>query len=280
MKLGYSTWGMPTVPIDVFAPHLSALGFDAIEICVLPGFCTALTTLDGGERRRIANLLRRHNLTLSAVNYYVSMMEGDADRYAHNLSQIKAAIHLAAEWTQDGKPPAVISGIGGRPGDLETQQPKLVDRLNELGSYAESQGITVALEHHVGNAAETPEQTINLISQVESPAIRVNFDISHFNVMGIPIAESVAKMLPYAAHTHIKDERGRAPDHAYLIPGEGEFDYVAYLRAMNAGGYTGVISVEISTMVQKRAGYDPLAVAAQSYAVVAEAFNQAGIPRG
>lgn len=279
MKLGYSTWGMPEVPIDVILPHLSGLGFDAVEICVLPGFRTALTTLDGAERRRIADLLRRHGLTLSAVNYYVSMMEEDAERYAHNLSQIKAAIDLAAEWTLGDLPPAVVSGIGGRPGDLKSRQPQLIDRLNHLGRYAEARGITVALEHHVGNAAETPEQTIGLMSQVESPAIRVNFDISHFNVMGIPIEESVAKMLPYAAHTHIKDERGRAPNHAYLVPGEGEFDYVAYLRAMNAGGYTGVISVEISKMVQNRPDYDPLATAAQSYAVVARAFNEASVNR-
>jgi sugar phosphate isomerase/epimerase len=278
MKLGYTTWGMPTVPIDVIVPHLSTLGFDAVEICVLPRFRTALATLDRSERRRVADLLQRYNLTLSAVNYYVSLMAEDAAIYAHNLSQIKGAIDLAVEWTQQGAP-IVVSGIGGKPGDLATQQGQLVDRLNELGSYAESRGVTVALEHHVGAAAETPEQTIGLISQVESPAIRVNFDISHFNVMGIPIEESVTKMIPYAAHTHIKDERGRAPHHAYLIPGEGDFDYVTYLNCMAAAGYTGAISVEISTMVQKRAGYDPLAVAARSYAVVAQAFNETGVNR-
>jgi sugar phosphate isomerase/epimerase len=278
MKLGYTTWGMPTVPIDVIVPHLSTLGFDAVEICVLPRFRTALATLDRSERRRVADLLQRYNLTLSAVNYYVSLMAEDAAIYAHNLSQIKGAIDLAVEWTQQGAP-IVVSGIGGKPGDLATQQGQLVDRLDELGSYAESRGVTVALEHHVGAAAETPEQTIGLISQVESPAIRVNFDISHFNVMGIPIEESVTKMIPYAAHTHIKDERGRAPHHAYLIPGEGDFDYVTYLNCMAAAGYTGAISVEISTMVQKRAGYDPLAVAARSYAVVAQAFNDAGVNR-
>ena len=27
------------------------------------------------------------------------------------------------------------------------------------------------------------------------------------------------------AHTHVKDERGIAPDHEFLIPGEGEMDY-------------------------------------------------------
>ena len=37
MKLGYSSWGMPTVPIDQAIRYLAELGYDGIEICVLPG---------------------------------------------------------------------------------------------------------------------------------------------------------------------------------------------------------------------------------------------------
>jgi sugar phosphate isomerase/epimerase len=86
-------------------------------------------------------------------------------------------------------------------------------------------------------------------------------------------------MLPYTAHTHVKDERGRYPDYDYLIPGEGEFDYVRYLKAMQAHGYQGFISVEISKMVQRRPNYDPLAAATQSYEVVSRAFVEAGLDR-
>ena len=69
-----------------------------------------------------------------------------------------------------------------------------------------------------------------------------------------------------------------APNHQFLIPGEGEFDYVAYLRAMRAHGYTGFITAEISNMVWlRRPGYDPLAAAEQTYQTLARAFDQAGI---
>jgi inosose dehydratase len=207
------------------------------------------------------------------------MMAQAAEAFDRNLAQVHSAIDLAAAWTRQGLSPVVISGIGGKPGQFETMQDQLVDRLNQLGQYAEAQGVVVALEHHIGAAIETPDQAVALMQQVESPAIRINFDISHFNVAGFSLEESISKVLPYAAHTHIKDERGRAPDHEYLIPGEGEFDYVAYLKMMQAHGYEGVISTEISMMVQTRPDYDPLATAAQSYQVLSRAFAEAGIER-
>ena len=49
---------------------------------------------------------------------------------------------------------------------------------------------------HVGSIIDTPDRMLEVIRQVGSPAVGVNFDISHFNVMGIGIEESVAKMAP------------------------------------------------------------------------------------
>ena len=69
------------------------------------------------------------------------------------------------------------------------------------------------------------------------------------------------------------------PNYQFLIPGEGEFDYVAYLHAMDAEGYDDYITAEISIMVQRRPNYDPLAAAEQTYRVLARAFEEAGISR-
>lgn len=279
MYLGFSTWAMPALPIDPVVAHLAQVGFDAIEICVLPHFSTALDKLDAAERKRIAQLLRDHHLKLSAVNAYVDLMEPDPAKFADNAAYVQRAADLAAEWIQDGRQPVVVSGFGGRPGELVTRQGQLVERINQLGDYAQSCGVVVALEHHVGNAVETPDQVVSIMQQVTSPGARINFDISHFNVVGIPIEESVDKIFPYAVHTHIKDESGRAPNHQYLIPGEGVFDYVRYLKAMAAHGYTGAISTEISVMVQRRPTYDALATATRSYEIVSQAFVDAGIER-
>ena len=38
MKIGYSTWGMPALAIDTALTHLAALGYDGVELTVIPGF--------------------------------------------------------------------------------------------------------------------------------------------------------------------------------------------------------------------------------------------------
>lgn len=279
MQLGYSTWGMPTVPADVAIRHLAGLGFDGVELTVLPHYSTALDSLTSSERRRIRKLLQEHNLRLPAIAGHVSLMDEDPDSHAANLDRLKRTIELALNWASPDGPPVIDTTAGGKPEDWDSKRELLIDRLRELAEHAHSQGVTIAIEPHVGSIIDTPERMLEVIRRVDSAGLGVNFDISHFNVMGIDIETSVAALAPHAAHTHVKDERGTVPDFEFLIPGEGEFDYVAYLQAMQRHGYTGFITTEISVMVQRRSTYDPLEAASQTYRVLAKAFDDAGIQR-
>lgn len=277
MKLGFSTWGMPTVPIDQAIAYLADLGYDGIEICVLPGWITELSTLDVAERRRVAGLIKQHGLELSAIAAHGSLVETEPEKRALNFNRLIGTMDLAVEWSIDGQIPVVETTPGGKPEQYEALKPLLIERLQELGEEAQRRGVVIALEAHVGAVLDIPEHTVEVMQAVDSPHIQLNFDISHFNVMGYSIADSVYMMVPYTVHTHIKDERGRYPQHEFLIPGEGVFDYTAYLKAMKGAGYTGFISAEISIMRQRQPGYDPLAAARQTYEVVAKAFTEAGI---
>ena len=80
-------------------------------------------------------------------------------------------------------------------------------------------------------------------------------------------------------HTHVKDQRGLWPNHEFLTPGEGPFDYVEYLRAMDAAGYQGFIMAEVSFMRQAKADYEPFVHAAFAYRVLDYAFQAAGVSR-
>ena len=279
MKLGYSTWGMPNVPVNAIVRHLADLGFEGVELTVLSHHTTALEKLTPAERRRIPKLLQEHNLELPAIAGHVSLMEEDTASHAANLERLKATVDLAVDWALADTPPAIDTTAGGSPEDWDGKLEMLIERLQEAAEYAQSRGVTLAIEPHVGSIIDTPDRTLELIERVGSDFLRVNFDISHFNVMGIGIEESVSKMAPYSSHTHVKDERGTVPDYEFLIPGEGDFDYVAYLKAMQRHGYTGFITAEISNMVQRRPNYYPLAVAAQTYDTLAQAFIDAGIER-
>lgn len=279
MKLGYSTWGMPTVPVDVALAHLAGLGFDGVELTVIPGYSTELRSLTKSERRRILKLLKKHGLALPAIAGHTDLMDPDPDTHAANLKRLKQTVDLAVDWAGPDGPPAIDTTAGSSPQEWESRADELVERLRELAAYAESAGVMLALEPHVGSIIDTPQKMVDVIGLVGSPNVKVNFDISHFNVMGFSIEESVSALAPHSVHTHVKDETGRAPDHQFLIPGEGVFDYVTYLHAMQRHNYTGFISAEVSVMVQRRPGYDPLQAAAQTYPTLAAAFETAGIHR-
>ena len=166
------------------------------------------------------------------------------------------------------------------PEEWETKKDFLAERVGELVDYGASRGVTIAMEPHIGAIIDTPAKVLELLEIVNSPYLKVNFDISHFDIVGMPTEETVSALAAVSAHTHVKDQRGTAPDHEFLIPGEGPFDYVDYLKQMQAHGYDGFITAEVSFMVQAREDYDPLAAATLSYETLANAFTEAGIERG
>jgi sugar phosphate isomerase/epimerase len=280
MKLSYSTWGMQTVPIETSVPHCAALGYDGLELTVVPGWTTDAATLDGSARRRIRTLYDDHDLELCGLSGNVPLLDGTPDERAATMAQFCSFLDLAAELQLPGDPPMIVTTTsGGVPQDWDASANQLVEELGVLAAYAHSAGVAVGIEPHVAAALHTPEQVQWVMKQVNSPALTIHFDISHFNVQAMDMDAVVAELAPISLHTHVKDERGIAPNHEFLIPGEGEMDYPRYLRAMERAGYTGHIVVEISLMVQRRPNFDALAAATTSYQVLSRAFEEAGVSR-
>jgi sugar phosphate isomerase/epimerase len=279
MKIGYCTWGMPTVPVDTFVPFLAGLGYDGIELTVIPGYTTELSRLDAAERKRIAQMLKDNHLELPAIAGHTSIVERDPDVAAQHWKRLTDAVDLATDWALDGSPPPIDTTVGGMSADWDSLRDLLFERMGELVRYGEQHGVVIAVEPHVGNMLDSVDRVLELLDAIRSPFLKLNFDISHFNVQGVPYQDSVAALAPHSVHTHVKSERGRAPHHEFLIPGEAEFDWVGYLHAMREHGYDDYITAEVSIMVQRRPGYDPLAAAEQTYRTLARAFEQAGIAR-
>ncbi|MSR81426.1 MAG: sugar phosphate isomerase/epimerase [Candidatus Latescibacteria bacterium] len=277
MKIGYSTWGMPTLPIDTALEHLKKLGFEGVEPTVIPGWSTELDTLDKAERRRIRQLFDQHGLEMPAVAGHRSLIEEDPQAHTENWRRLTGALDLCAEWAGPEGLPCLDTTLGGGPDDWAPKRELILERLGKLVEYAAGRGVVVAIEPHVSSSLDLPDKALWLLAQINSPYFKLNFDISHFEVMGLPTAPTVAALAPHAAHTHVKDQRGVVPDFEFLIPGEGPFDFVTYLREMKKAGYTGHITAEVSIMVQRRPNYDPLAAATLTYQTLERAFRQAGL---
>jgi len=286
MRIGYSTWGMRDLPIEEALPAIARIGYQGVELSVAPGWTTELYSLDAAKRAYIRRFLAEHGLVLTSVIRNVSMVEEDEQAKggeytaAANMQSLRDAIDLTAELATPGEPAVMTTHLGGRPEDWEALRGLAVERLLELAGYAAARKVIIAVEIHSGSMLNLPERVIWLFDQVRHPAVRLNFDISHMEVMGIGIDQSVPVLAPYSIHTHVKDQRGRYPNLEFLTPGEGPFDFVHYLKAMQDAGYTGFVTVEVSIMVQNRPHYDPFFHAQLAYWTLRKAFYVAGIEPG
>ncbi|MBW3633669.1 MAG: sugar phosphate isomerase/epimerase [Chloroflexi bacterium] len=279
MLLSHSTWGMPRVPIEAAVAHCAALGFDGLEMTVIPGWVSDAAGLDVGARRQIRKLYDDHRLELCGISGNTPILASSPAEHTQNMTRFRGYLDMAADLQHPGEQLTVSTTSGGAPEEWEQVKGTLVERFGQLADHAQRVGVMVGMEPHVGAALHRPDQALWLLEQVSSPALTIHFDISHFNVQGMAMESVIEQLAPHSAHTHVKDERGIAPDHEFLIPGEGEMDYVRYLKAMDRAGYTGHIVVEISLMVQRRPDYDALEAATQSYHVLSRAFEEAGISR-
>ena len=278
MRISYCTWGMRNVPIEEALPAVAEIGYHGIELAVTPAYPTDLDTLDAGKRRRIATLLDQHGLVLSAVAGHTSMCEEDAARNEANMDRLRRTIDLTAELAQPGETAIMASLIGGRVEEWQAKRELIAERVAALGDYASEQGVILAVEPHSGTALDRPERALWLMEELDHPAVRLNFDISHFDILGIGIDDCVPEMVPWSVHTRVKDQRGIYPNHEFLTPGAGPFDFVHYLTSMHAAGYTGFIGMEVSVMVQRKPGYDPFVDAALGYYALRHAFNESQVP--
>ena len=277
MKLGFSAWAMRELHVDRQVQIVRDAGYAAICLVSGPTFPLNAMTVDAEERRRVRTLLEAAGLELSALAGHANLLEADEEKRAQNVDRVKATLDLAADLAgPDGPPPVICMGYG-TPERYEVEKHSLALAFSELARYAESRGGVLTLEPHVGQAFDVPEKVAWLMEEVGSPHFRLNLDNSHFEVMGRDLDEYLPLLIPYSVHTDLKDQRGRYPDHEFVVPGEGEFDYARYLRAMDAAGYTGCVTIEISVMVQRRPDYDPVEVARRSFETLVAAERDSGV---
>jgi sugar phosphate isomerase/epimerase len=274
VKLAFSAWAMREWPVERQIALVQRAGY--VGVCLVSGaeFPFDALRADRAERVRLRRLLDDAGLALTAIASHVNLLEADAEQ----LDRIRTTLDLASDVAGSGTPPPVITMGYGTPEGYSDQRHVLAERFGELAAYASKTGGVVALEPHVGQATDLPEKVVWLLDAVGSPHFRLNLDNSHFEVMGRDLDDYLPLLVPYAVHTDLKDQRGRSPDHEFLVPGEGDFDYARYLKAMHALGYAGFVTVEISVMIQRRSDYDPADVAARSYRTLTLAADAAGVP--
>jgi 3-dehydroshikimate dehydratase len=124
-----------------------------------------------------------------------------------------------------------------------------VIRMRELCEVADAHGIFLVVETHPNTLADTPSSTLQLLDEVDHPALRLNFDVIHVWEAGADPAELFRRVEPFVAHMHLKNIAARellsvfAPANVYAPAGnragmvqlfDGAFDFRQFLRSVIA----------------------------------------------
>ena len=132
--------------------------------------------------------------------------------------------------------------------------PRAVDAIGRLSRRAEERGVTLLLEPLTSletTSVVTLDDLLAVLDGVGSRALMAMLDTGHINVTARQLArdpidyllEHVERLGPRLQHLHLDDNLGDLD--AHLVPGEGNFDFVAAYGILKRAGYAGWLSAEL-----------------------------------
>ena len=273
VKLHVGTYGMQPLEVDRAVATIREIGYDGVELCLMPGWPSEPSKLDAAARRRIR--ATKFPVPTMIENFNTLVSEAD---HARTLDRIRMAAALAHDIAPKS-PPILQTVLGGKPAEWEQVKQQMAARLADWARVAAETKLRLAVKSHIGSASNTPEKLIWLLDQVKNPALSGIYDYGHFQLLDLPLRGTLETLLPRSSFLTVKDGRMVNGAVQFLLPGDGTIDYREYFSILAKKRYRGWMLVEISRQLQTQPGYDPVAAARRSYSNLAGLLKDAGLRR-
>ena len=270
LPFGFSLYGMKTLPWPEGLAQVARLGYQCTELCLRTGWNTEPKLLNRTDRAEVRKRIGDLGLALSSVmeNLALARVGGNPEA---NLERLRAAAEVCHECSP-GPTALIETTVGGRPDSWDDRKSAMAGELGAWAHAAERLQVTLAIKAHSKTAMCRPERLLWLADQVKSSRLKLVYDFSHFAAFGLDMRETMQQIVPRTVFVHIKDTIGRAPDHRFVLPGDGPVDFRPYIRNLVELGYRGPVVVEVSVDVFDQPGYDPVAAAEHCWRKLSPAF--------
>ena len=137
-----------------------------------------------------------------------------------------------------------LAGLCPDDADDELLWQTLRDNVRWAAGQLERAGIRMCLEainsrvDMPGFLLDTSGKVVELIRQVGSSNVRLQYDIYHMQIMEGDLIRTMERLLPVIGHIQFADNPGRHQ------PGTGELNFPALFAALDRMGYEGWVSAE------------------------------------
>lgn len=143
------------------------------------------------------------------------------------------------------KASAMIVLIGDTLPDVSKQQQEenILRCLQAAAPIAEENGVTLVVEplnaaDRQGYFMPEAERLLSILDAVDSPNVKMLYDIYHQHMTGDFSLEVIEKNIDRIGHFHVADCPGRHE------PGSGKVNYVSILRSIKTMNYDGYVGLE------------------------------------
>ena len=121
---------------------------------------------------------------------------------------------------------------------------EVLTRMRALASVAEAGGVVLLHENEKDIYGDIPRRCLDLVTSVNSPALRATWDPANFVQVGVdrPFDEGWSMMRPYIDYMQIKDAVSET--HEVVTAGKGDGQVYETIAALKADGFDGFFSLE------------------------------------
>jgi sugar phosphate isomerase/epimerase len=256
MQLAFSSNAYMHFSIEDTIARIAQLGYKGIELLAdVPHAWPA--GLLPERKQSIRKALDQHGLTISNINAFMmnaiadprqpywhpGWTDSDPHYRAIRREHTKRALQLAHELGA----PCITTEPGGHLTPEQTWDEGariFYDELMPCVEVAEKLQIQLLIEPEPELLIETFGQYLQFVERIQSPWVKLNFDIGHAYCVKEDPEQWVEKMAPHTVHYHFEDIAATRKHH-HLIPGKGAIDFAATLKKIQTTGYRGWITVEL-----------------------------------
>lgn len=234
---------------------IKQLGFDGVEVGFLRMDWTMIPLSDmpiAAIRERATAL----GLGPNAVSMHADYIFDDAI-----LARIKETIPVVHDF---GTRILIINGAKKRTGDAAEWQ-LMADRTRELVQVAEVHDVVLAMEFEPDFVVGSTADLLRLFADIPSLNLAANLDIGHVFLCDPDPLGAIAQLGAKIVHSHIEDMPTGKHDHR--LPGQGDMDLGAFIRALRDAGFDGAMALDLYA-------YDYEAVAKETVAFLHAQIEQ------
>jgi hydroxypyruvate isomerase len=173
-----------------------------------------------------------------------------------NHARLRPLLDAAIDQAAANGVPNIITFSGTRKGMADAEgADNCVAFLNAIKAHAEDKQITICMEYlnskvnHKDYMFDHIAWGVDVIKRVNSPRVKILFDIYHAQIMDGDIVRNIRDYFPLIAHFHTGGNPGR-----HEIDETQELNYRFVMQAIAELGFTGFVSHEYSPSQ----GHDPI----------------------